>query len=97
MPVPPSIQKFVGTWVYKDTDVQYSITVQEDAISVTGTDLSDGEELRIQDISFDGSELRFTTICPSTVYALRHIFRSPFGDNVEHEFTRIENWYRKKA
>jgi hypothetical protein len=96
MTVPSSIQKFVGTWCEDDQCVEYSVSVQDGAVVVTGLDTSDGEVLRIEDISFDGSELRFTSVCPSTVFVLTHVFRSLSDDEVEHEFTRIENWQRKK-
>jgi hypothetical protein len=97
MTVPSSIQKFVGTWCEKDQCVEYSVSVQDGAVAVAGLDTSDGEVLRIEDISFDGSELRFTSICPSTDFALAHVFRSAVGDEIEHEFTRIEIWQRKKT
>jgi hypothetical protein len=96
MTVPSSIQKFVGTWSEADQCVEYSIAVHDGAVFVSGLDTSDGEELRIEDISFDGLELRFTSVCPSTNFVLTHIFRSASGDEVEHEFTRIERWRRKK-
>jgi hypothetical protein len=53
--------------------------------------------MRIQDITFDGSELRFTTIYIPTVFSLRHVFRSVLGDEIEHQFTLTENWQRKKS
>src|ERR1051326_2535750 len=76
MAVPPSIKKFLGTWTREDQNVEYTVSVQDDRVIVKGIDTSDGEELRIQDVTFDGSELRFTTVCISTVFSLRHIFRS---------------------
>ena len=96
MAVPASIKKFLRTWRRDDQKVEYTVSLQGDSIVVTGIDTSDGEELRIQDITFDGSELRFTTVCISTVFSLRHIFRSVHGDEIEHQFTLTENWIRKK-
>jgi hypothetical protein len=66
-------------------------------VNIIGVDTSDGEELRIENISFNGSELRFSSICPSNGYELTHVFRSIGGDRIEHEFTRIENWVRKET
>jgi len=97
MNIPSSIQKFLGTWCHEDQCVEYSVSVQDDAVIVTGLDTSDGEVLRIQGVSFDGSELRFTSICPSTIFVLTHVFRPVLGNEVEHEFTRIENWQKKKT
>lgn len=96
MAVPPSIKKFLGTWTREDQNVEYTVSVQDDRVIVKGIDTSDGEELRIQDVTFDGSELRFTTVCISTVFSLRHIFRSVHGNEIEHQFTLTENWIRKR-
>ena len=96
MSVPASIKKFLGTWRRDDQVVEYTVSVQEDRVVVTGIDTSNGEEMRIQDISFDGVELRFTTVYIPTVFSLRHIFRSVLGDEIEHQFTLNENWQRKK-
>ena len=89
--------KFVGTWCHEDSVIEYSISVQGDPLTVTGIDINDGEELRITDVQFDGSELRFTSLCPSTSYLLRHTLRPARGTNqIEHEYTRTENWRRPK-
>jgi len=87
--------KFAGTWCCDASVVEYSFSIHGDPVVVSGVDTSDGEKLRIEDVAFDGSELRFTSICPSSSFALRHVFRSVHGDQVEHEYTRVENWHRK--
>ena len=96
MAISSSIKKFVGTWTEADQCVEYSVGLRGGAVVVSGLDTSDGEELRIEDISFDGSELRFTSICPSTNFVLTHVFRSASRGEVEHEFTRVERWRKKK-
>ena len=90
-------KKFLGTWRHEDSVVEYSISVQGDPVTVTGIDINDGEELRIDDVQFNGSELRFTSFCPSNSYQLRHTFRPARRNQIEHEYTRIENWHRAKA
>jgi hypothetical protein len=90
-----TFDKFIGTWSSENSVVVYSFSIRGEPIVVTGVDTSDGEELRIEDVSFDGSELRFTSICPSSSFVLRHIFRSVAGDAVEHEYSHVEHWYRK--
>jgi len=97
MTIPSSIEALVGIWCHKDQDVEYAVSIQDDAICVTGLDTSDGEELHIHDISYNGSELFFTSVCPSTNFALTHKFRSEPSNEIEHEFTRIEKWSRKKT
>lgn len=89
------VHRFAGTWRGDDSVIEYSFSIRGEPIAVRGVDASDGEELCIQDVVFDGSELRFTSICPSTSYALRHVFRLVDGDRIEHEYTRTEYWHRK--
>lgn len=96
MAVPASIEKFIGSWTRGDQDVEYTVSVRDERVVVTGVCISDGEALRVQDIAFDGTELRFTTIYIPNVFSLRHIFRSVYGDEIEHQFTLTENWVRKK-
>jgi hypothetical protein len=93
----PKTNKFAGTWCSENSVVAYSFSIHGEPIVVTGVDTNDGEELRIQDVTFDGSELRFTSICPSSSFVLRHVFRSVLGDEIEHEYTCVENWQRKKT
>jgi hypothetical protein len=97
MALSPNIKKYLGTWTNESSDAEYTIAVQSDKLVVRSLDPSDGEKLRIKNVEFDGLELRLTSICPSTDFMLRHIFRSPKADEVEHEFTRIENWHRTKV
>jgi hypothetical protein len=88
-------KKFVGTWRHDDSVVEYSISIHGNPLTVTGIDVNDGEDLLIEDVRFDGSELSFTSFCPSTSYRLRHIFRPARGANqIEHEYTRTEKWQR---
>ena len=95
MTSPSSIAELVGTWCHVDQDVEYTVSIQDDRICVTGLDTSDGEKLHIHDISHTDSELLFTSVCPSTNFALSHKFRSEHSNEIEHEFTRIEKWSKK--
>ena len=90
------ITKLVGTWRHEDSVVEYSISVLGDPLTVTAIDTNDGEKLRITDIRLEGSELRFTSTCPSTRYRLQHILRPARSNQIEHEYVRIERWRRVK-
>ena len=88
---------FIGNWRHEDSVVEYSIAVHGDPLSVTAIDTNDGEEIRIDDVQFNGSELRCTSFCQSNSYRLQHIFRPAEGGNeIEHEYIRIEKWHRVK-
>lgn len=57
----------IGTWFLDDdNEVEYTVSTLGDSCTVTGVDLSDGEEFVITDVSWDGAELHFTTFMPST-------------------------------
>ena len=86
----------IGTWFLDDdAAVEYTVSALGDSCTVSGVDLSDGEEFVITDISWDGAELRFTSLMPSTQYELRHVFRVLSDYEVEHEWTCVETWHKK--
>lgn len=86
----------IGTWVYHDdSSVEYTVSALGDVCTVTGFDTIDNESFVISDISWQGRELRFTTLMPSTQYDLRHTFRVVSEHEVEHEWTRVERWHKK--
>ena len=86
---------FCGTWQHDDSSVEYTVALSGDVVEVSGLDTIDGEELRVSEVVYDGRELRFTTVCPSTAFALRHVLRNPESGHCEHEYTRVEMWKRK--
>ena len=87
----------IGTWVHPDdSSVEYTVSALGNVCVVSGVDTIDGEAFVISDVSWDGRELRFTSLMPSTQYELRHVFRVHSEVEVEHEWQRVERW-RKKA
>lgn len=86
----------IGTWVHPDDpSVEYTVSALGDVCVVSGVDTSDGEAFAISQTSWDGRELRFTSLMPSTQYELRHVFRVRSETEIEHEWQRIERWCRK--
>jgi hypothetical protein len=85
----------IGTWTHPDESAEYTVSALGDICTVSGVDPGDGESFIISDVSWDGSELRFTSLMPSTEYELRHVFRVVSEKEVEHEWTRIEPWIKK--
>ena len=75
------ISQFLGTWAGSDSEVEYTIESRDDQIQISGVDIADEEVLQISDIVFDGEKLYFTSLCPSTQYLLKHVFRSASGDD----------------
>lgn len=88
------ITKLLGTWRHEDSVVEYAISVLGDPLTVTGVDTNDGEKLRITEVRLEGSVLRFVSTCPSTRYRLKHVLRPARGNQIEHEYTRVEKWRR---
>ena len=88
----------IGTWFLNDdTAIEYTVSALGDTCTVSGIDLSDGEEFIITEVSWNGKELRFKTLMPSTQYELRHILRVRSDCEVEHEWTRVETWHKKTS
>ena len=88
----------IGTWIHPgDTSVEYTVSALGDVCTVAAVDLVDGENFVISDLSWDGHELRFTSLMPSTNYDLRHVFRVLSTHEIEHEWTRSERWCRKTS
>jgi hypothetical protein len=86
----------IGTWTLPDLETaEYTVHALGDAPAVSGLDASDGEVFVISDARWDGEELRFTSLMPSTSYELRHILRPLDDGTVEHEWTRVEVWQKK--
>lgn len=86
----------IGTWFLDDDSaVEYTVSTLGDSCTVSGVDLSDGEKFVITDVLWDGAELHFTTLMPSTQYKLRHIFRVRSEYELEHEWIRVEMWRKK--
>jgi hypothetical protein len=87
----------IGTWVLPDdSPAEYTVHALGDTPAVSGVDSSDGEVFVISDAQWDGTALRFTSLMPSTSYELTHILRPLADDTVEHEWTRVEVWHRKR-
>jgi hypothetical protein len=88
----------IGTWVYpEDTPAEYTVSGLGDICAVSGIDTTDGEPFVISNVSWNGRELRFTSLMPSTQYELRHIFRVISEDEIEHEWIRTERWFKKAS
>ena len=86
----------IGTWVHPDDPlVEYTVSALGDVCTVSGVDHSDGENFVISDVSWDGYELRISSLMPSTQYNLRHVFRVHSEHEIEHEWLRVERWHKK--
>ena len=66
------------------TPVVYTIALKGSSIVVSGVDESDGTELRISGVSWDGSQLRFKSLYPPTNHKASHVFRLTAKDRAIH-------------
>jgi hypothetical protein len=88
----------IGKWVNpEDATVEYTVSALGDVCTVSGVDNTDGERFVISEDSWDGRELRFTSLMPSTQYEVRHIFHVISRDEVEHEWTRTERLFKRAS
>jgi hypothetical protein len=82
----------VGTWEQAQnavdaTPVVYTIALRGASIVVSGVDESDGTELKISGVSWDGSQLRFNSLYPPTKHKASHVFRLSAKGRAIHETT----------
>lgn len=82
----------VGTWeeaqnAMDATLVVYTIVFKGSSIVVSGIDESDGTELRISGVSWDGRQLRFKSLYPPTKHEATHVFRFSAKDRAIHTTT----------
>jgi hypothetical protein len=89
----------IGTWRDPEdaTTAEFTITARSGGLTVSGCDHHDGEAFQISDVSWDGKELRFRTLMPSTGFRQLHVFRPLSETTVEHEFTTVETWLKKEG
>jgi hypothetical protein len=81
-------------WEYDN--VVYQIRFSKNKPVVTGIDEQDGEKFIIKNILWNGQELKFTSLMPSTKWEVEHVFSSISKDKVEHRSTKREQWIRTK-
>jgi hypothetical protein len=80
----------VGTWEqernpYDTTTVRFTIAVEEGCFVVSGLDEADGEALKITSTRWDGEDLRFISLCPSTNHKAKHVLRILERGRMSHE------------
>lgn len=87
----------IGTWIHPDeAHVEYTVSSIGDVCEVSGIDKSDGERFVITNVVWDGRELKFNSLCPSSQHRLKHTFRVISDTEVEHEWTCVESWFKMK-
>jgi hypothetical protein len=86
----------VGTWeearnAVDATPVVYTIALKGSSIVVSGIDESDGTELRISGVSWDGRQLQFKSLYPPTKHKASHAFRLSAKDRAIHTTTYTDD------
>ena len=88
----------VGTWRDPDEDygsrIQFTIRPASAAFEVAGVDTSDGEQLSISNVCWDGRVLRFDSFVPSTDHRVQYAFEVASPSEVLVCYTRSERWVR---
>jgi hypothetical protein len=85
-----------GTWeeaqnAVDATPVVYTIALKGSSIVVSGVDESDGTELRISGVSWDGRQLRFKSLYPPTNHRASHVFRLTAKNRAIHTTTYTDD------
>jgi hypothetical protein len=88
----------VGTWRDADDDygstVQFTIRAAGATFEVAGLDTSDGEQLSISNVCWDGRVLRFDSFVPSTDHRVEYAFEVTLPSEVLVRYTKSERWVR---
>jgi hypothetical protein len=88
----------VGTWEDADDDygsrIQFTIRAAGAAFEVAGLDTSDGEQLSISNVCWDGRVLRFDSFVPSTGHRVDYAFEVTSPSEVLVRYTKSERWVR---
>lgn len=97
---PPKIQAdhpLVGTWITEeeDSNVAFTISVQDGAFAVAGFCRMDGEAFEISELAWDGDALTFRARMPSTDTVTKNLFRIRADGRAELECTIYEIWKKQ--
>ncbi len=104
--VPTVRHPLTGTWVQQQTDpdfpitsVEFTISLREGGFEVRARDTSDGEELEVSRVRWNGEDRKFSTFCASTKWKAKHVFRINGGGLAEHEvtYTESEIWGKRPS
>ena len=88
------------------TTVVYTIAAERGEISVSGLDESDGVDLVISNVSWDGKTLRFESFFPPTNHRAIHALSGTKKDRAKHTVTYsdeggnhtvTESWKKKAS
>ena len=94
---PEKAMALEGRWRHPDTSAEYTIRVLKTKVIVSGIDSDDGEEFAVLDVAWDGNNLTFTSLMPSTRWKVVHRIKPNRGQTIRHEFTCVETWKKKRC
>jgi len=93
----PKADWLVGTWRYDEavSPVLFTIKRTVRGFYIQAVDESDGEELVVSKVKWDGKILAFETLTPSNKWRTRNYLRVITRTKAIHELTFWETWNKK--
>jgi hypothetical protein len=87
----------IGTWITEEEDSSAEITIAFETghFRVTGYGSMSKEKFIIENLSWDGKKLKFTSRIPSSNDAVKHMLMLLPDLKVDHELTFCDAWKRK--
>ena len=89
-----------GTWTSEDSVAVYKIEMTEGGLTVEGYSSFSGKEMIIDDVSWDGAILRFTSYMPSTDHKVVHenqlVDSNTMVSQAEGQGTHTVTWTKQK-
>lgn len=84
----------IGTWRYDEAVRPLLFTIDKTArgFRIQAVDESDGEELLVSKVKWDGKVLSFETLTPSNNWRTRNLLKAISNSKAIHELTFWEEW-----
>ncbi len=91
----PALRPFLGAWQPEDSSAIFRACMSGGQLRVDGWDSADGERFVISAVAFDGTELRFDSLRPSTEFRVQNTLAFVDGElivvrNGQGEGARME-------
>jgi hypothetical protein len=89
----------VGSWRYNEavSPILFTIRKTPHGFQIQAVDESDGEELLVSKIKWDGNALNFETLTPSNKWRTRNRLTAISNTKALHELTFWEDWEKVPA
>lgn len=76
-------RRLVGTWIVEGSTEKFKISFKEGKILIEGWDIVDNERFKISNITWEGKNVKFTSITPSTSWTVHYTLKEVDNETIE--------------